>query len=543
MNPLQARRLFGFRVEDVPRQSAQSGMIAAGNIDLYAQPRVPNQDGSTSTVDSFSVNMDGKEYLLPTVMLDGRHLLQSDAVDEFKRTGRHLGIFNTSDAATAFAQQLHKDYEAGKYDTRAYPGLDNALRKARRIENSRGGGVEGALRKAKAIGPPKGLVTELPWADEFLGRVRTFEDLLRETGFATSPQEAGVAGFSSKTKFAAEKWLANPPKTLHDWLEWKTQSGHPGIFRAIVDKLGLDFTYPQLDALRESFQKSKKLHARDAETLSMLTMPMEEFLGTSTAKNILGHANEAQWSPANYVRSATAPLKTARTVRTAHQAAQDAVNNRSIALLTQNQDATLQQWMDWHNAPAQGTKTGINADKRAVFDEVSRRLGLKFTFDELAVVSKARVANRTNSQYVKWLRRPAQQFFESSQGTPYRASASVYSASRSTPITEGELIPTFPDRQPVIRTRGYIGTRDAHDPAWLHFQAKVEPEKITYVSLHDAEHLSQRKDWRRRLFEAHPDRGGSDETIIQLLKDRDQWSAKEEKWYKGLGLVPPSRKP
>lgn len=89
-----------------------------GNVDLYAQPEVRNPDGSTSTVDSFSVNFDGKEYLLPTVTPDGRHLSQDGAIQEFRRTGRHLGVFGSPDSATAYARQLHNDYARGKYRKR-----------------------------------------------------------------------------------------------------------------------------------------------------------------------------------------------------------------------------------------------------------------------------------------------------------------------------------------------------------------------------------------------------------------------------------------
>lgn len=94
------------------------GVLTPGNVDLYAQPVVKNRDGTTSTVDSFSVNFDGSEYLLPTVTPDGRHLSDDDAVAEFRKTGRHLGIFDTPANATAYATQLHNDYAAGKYARR-----------------------------------------------------------------------------------------------------------------------------------------------------------------------------------------------------------------------------------------------------------------------------------------------------------------------------------------------------------------------------------------------------------------------------------------
>lgn len=93
--------------------------VTPGNVDLYAQPKVKNPDGSISTVDSRSYNIDGKEVLLPSVTPDGRHL-QNDAeiVAEYRKTGRHLGMFPDVPSANAYAAQLHNDYASGKYDTR-----------------------------------------------------------------------------------------------------------------------------------------------------------------------------------------------------------------------------------------------------------------------------------------------------------------------------------------------------------------------------------------------------------------------------------------
>lgn len=88
-----------------------AGLIERGNIDLAKRPVVKNPDGSISTVRSMGINMDGREVLIPTVSDDGRIMDEGEAVETFRRTGKHLGMFDTPDNSTAYAQRLHQQQE------------------------------------------------------------------------------------------------------------------------------------------------------------------------------------------------------------------------------------------------------------------------------------------------------------------------------------------------------------------------------------------------------------------------------------------------
>lgn len=92
--------------------------VHKGTIDLKNwKVRYKNPDGSISTIKSMSFSDEsGLEILVPTFTPSGKKLTESQAIDQYYATGKHLGKFRNVGDANVYADWLHQQ-EAKKIES------------------------------------------------------------------------------------------------------------------------------------------------------------------------------------------------------------------------------------------------------------------------------------------------------------------------------------------------------------------------------------------------------------------------------------------
>ena len=189
-----------------------AGMLQSGNINLHNRPIVKNADGSISTVRSMSFGTDQGEVLVPTVSDDGRIMSEQEAMDQFRKTGRNLGVFDTPEHATAYAESLHND-QANEY-----------LPKAKAAPLPPGFQLEGQQPAQQEPGMLEQLGRQLGltgrYAVEGVGNLLgTVSDPIGQTADALIPREKTLSGIITGQNDAPRyEQTGHAASRLADWL-------------------------------------------------------------------------------------------------------------------------------------------------------------------------------------------------------------------------------------------------------------------------------------------------------------------------------------
>jgi hypothetical protein len=199
-----------FMVEENP-----PGLVEPGNIDLSQREPVDNGDGTYSTVLSFSIQTEDGEVLLPLVV-DGQVVSEDEAIKHFQDTGEHLGIFDSPEAADAYAAKLH-DQQAGAYDDQAGGGE----------QPSQGGYADPGGYAAGDVGEAVPLDPNIPYGRQIIERI--FPGVVHVTEDVRDPKSrlgrANPGSYHNKSQNAVDV-RPIPGMTFNQFLTQIKQSGH-----------------------------------------------------------------------------------------------------------------------------------------------------------------------------------------------------------------------------------------------------------------------------------------------------------------------------
>lgn len=83
--------------------------VVQGNLNPWDRPvyKHPNDEGYGTTF-SIGVSTDKGEVVIPTI-INGHPFSNQDAIQHYKNTGEHFGVFRTPAEADAYAQWLHSE--------------------------------------------------------------------------------------------------------------------------------------------------------------------------------------------------------------------------------------------------------------------------------------------------------------------------------------------------------------------------------------------------------------------------------------------------
>jgi hypothetical protein len=100
-------------VPPAPPYPGTIGLLTRGNLNPYERRimhNMPGPEGAISTLRTTILGTDKGYLLLPSVTPDGRLLQNSQEImDQYRKTGQHLGIFDSAENADAYDRMLHQN--------------------------------------------------------------------------------------------------------------------------------------------------------------------------------------------------------------------------------------------------------------------------------------------------------------------------------------------------------------------------------------------------------------------------------------------------
>ena len=135
--------------------------MKAGNLDPFNRPILKGPDGSIMTTKSISIGTPQGEVVIPTIV-NGKQLTNREAIEEYKKNGKHFGIFDSPENAELFARQLSQEQgRRWEKDKRAFVDPGRRLERLMQYPEMEPRGVGHVdwqnQRRALRISPPSRL--------------------------------------------------------------------------------------------------------------------------------------------------------------------------------------------------------------------------------------------------------------------------------------------------------------------------------------------------------------------------------------------------